>query len=577
MGSWLSKEEKELSSDSDMSDIDDDSSSNNKTPLHNNKKIVPNPNPNPNLPKNQNQNIKSNFLPKNINPYPDLDFNKNINNISNQSNNLSILGKKHLRSDTENNNNNFNKNNNNNNNYSPNIIKTKKIEAKPLEQSMNANTQINKLNKSVIELIEENKKLKKENEDNKKLIYSQNKKLKDIEKEINIKVKEALNQIKNENNENEKFIREQIKKALEHYKEKNEEKLNSIISEIPNEMEKNLEKKAKELENLYYIQYKTKINKKKNKEIHDGIKCQKCFMEPIVGIRYKCSICKEYNLCENCEKENEETNDHPHIFLKIIKKGQTIPKISYIENDKNEKNQESEANYEEDKIIKKEKEEYNNKYYNNDNNSYIKKNEIIINTDIKEKKSEKINNSMNNNYNNNIFESRINLKKSANFNNYSYECLTKELEFSVYQGTKNAKFNLNLKNNGDYPWPKENSFLICDAHLSDKIVEKIELEPLNPGYEYFASVYFDDLDELGPGKYNTYLDFNVKNKNFGEKILIILEILEKKVKPAYDPKIAEFRNNFKIDEKTLSDEVIRDALNQNNNDIDKAFEYLYQF
>ena len=577
MGSWLSKEEKELSSDSDMSDIDDDSSSNNKTPLHNNKKIVPNPNPNPNLPKNQNQNIKPNFLPKNINPYPDLDFNKNINNISNPSNNLYILGKKHLRSDTENNNNNFNKNNTNNNNYTPNIIKTKKIEASPLEQSMNANTQINKLNKSVIELIEENKKLKKENEDNKKLIYSQNKKLKDIEKEINIKVKEALNQIKNENNENEKFIREQIKKALEHYKEKNEEKLNSIISEIPNEMEKNLEKKAKELENLYYIQYKTKINKKKNKEIHDGIKCEKCFMEPIIGIRYKCSICKEYNLCENCEKENEEANDHPHIFLKIIKKGQTIPKISYIENDKNEKNQESEENYEEDKIIKKEKEEGNNKYYKNDNNSYINKNEIIINTDIKEKKSEKLHNSMNNNYNNNIIESRINLKKSADFNNYSYECLTKELEFSVYQGTKNAKFNLNLKNNGDYPWPKENSFLICDAHLSDKIVEKIELEPLNPGYEYFASVYFDDLDELGPGKYNTYLDFNVKNKNFGEKILIILEILEKKVKPAYDPKIAEFRNNFKIDEKTLSDEVIRDALNQNNNDIDKAFEYLYQF
>ena len=583
MGLFSSKEENESSSDSDMSDLDDDSSKNNNTPLNNNIKNAPNPNKNQNLSKNPNQNIKPIFDPKNINPYPNFDINKNINNISNSSNNNSILGRKHLRSDTEVNNNNINNNKNKDNNFAPNpnLIKTKKIETSPMEQPMNPNQQISRLNKSVIELIEENKKLKKENEDNKKLIYNQNKKLKDIENEIQIKVKEALNQIKNENNENEKFIREQIKKALEHYKEQNEEKLNLIISEIPNEMEKNLEKKAKELENLYYNQYKTKIVNKKNKEIHDGIKCQKCFMQPIIGIRYKCSICKEYNLCDDCEKINEETNDHQHTFFKIVKKEQKIPKIeNFDENDKKGRNEENEENIEKENL---EKNEENNKYnnINKSKNSYIKKNEIIIDSD-KEKKTEKLNNSVNNNinnkYNNNIIESHINInKKPADFNTYSYERLTKELEFSIYRGTKNARFNLKLKNNGYYPWPKKNSFLICDSHLSDKIVEKIELDPLNPGDEYYASVFFDDLDELGPGKYNTYLNFNVKNKNFGEQILIIFEILEKSVKPAYDPKIAEFRNNFKIDEKTLSDEVIREALNNNNNDIYKAFEFLYQY
>ena len=578
MGLFGSKEEKESSSDSDMSDLDDDSTKNNNTPLNNNI------NKNQNLSKNPNQNIKPIFNRKNINPYPNFDINKNINNISNSSNNNSILGKKHLRSDTETNNNNINNNKNNNFAPNPNLIKTKKIETSPMEQPMNPNQQISRLNKSVIELIEENKKLKKENEDNKKLIYNQNKKLKDIENEIQIKVKEALNLIKNENNENEKYIREQIKKALEHYKEQNEEKLNLIISEIPNEMEKNLEKKAKELENLYYNQYKTKIINKKNKEIHDGIKCQKCFTEPIIGIRYKCSICEEYNLCENCEKVNEETSDHPHVFLKFVKKEQKIQKKeNFDEIDKNERNEENEENNEKENLEKNEENEKNKKYnnINKSKNSYIKKNEIIIDSDIKEKKTEKFNNSLNNNlnnkYNNNIIESHINInKKPVGFNAYSYECLTEELEFSIYKGTKNTRFNLKLKNNGYYPWPKKNSFLICDSHLSDKIVEKIELEPLNPGDEYYASIFFDDLDELGPGKYNTYLDFNVKNQNFGKQILIIFEILEKSVKPAYDPKIAEFRNNFKIDEKTLSDEVIREALNNNNNDIYKTFEFLYQ-
>ena len=146
-------------------------------------------------PKNPNQNIKPIFDPKNINPYPNFDINKNINNISNSSNNNSILGRKHLRSDTEVNNNNINNNKNKDNNFAPNpnLIKTKKIEASPMEQPMNSNMLISRLNKPVFELKEENKKLKKENEDNKKLIYNQNKKLKDIENEIQIKVKEALN------------------------------------------------------------------------------------------------------------------------------------------------------------------------------------------------------------------------------------------------------------------------------------------------------------------------------------------------------------------------------------------------
>jgi len=63
------------------------------------------------------------------------------------------------------------------------------------------------------------------------------------------------------------------------------------------------------------ISDKNRINK--SKTVHKKIKCEHCFMKPIVGLRYKCSICQNYNLCEKCEEKNEETQKHSHDFIKI--------------------------------------------------------------------------------------------------------------------------------------------------------------------------------------------------------------------------------------------------------------------
>ena len=58
-------------------------------------------------------------------------------------------------------------------------------------------------------------------------------------------------------------------------------------------------------------------------------------MEPIIGYRYKCSICKNYNLCEECEEKNEISKAHPHNFMKIgneYKEGQELPHFAFISN-----------------------------------------------------------------------------------------------------------------------------------------------------------------------------------------------------------------------------------------------------
>ena len=49
--------------------------------------------------------------------------------------------------------------------------------------------------------------------------------------------------------------------------------------------------------------------------VHSKIMCDGCGMLPLTGWRYKCSICDDYNLCENCEERIGGKHDHP--FLKI--------------------------------------------------------------------------------------------------------------------------------------------------------------------------------------------------------------------------------------------------------------------
>ena len=49
--------------------------------------------------------------------------------------------------------------------------------------------------------------------------------------------------------------------------------------------------------------------------VHSKIMCDGCGMLPMTGWRYKCSICDDYNLCENCEERIGGKHNHP--FLKI--------------------------------------------------------------------------------------------------------------------------------------------------------------------------------------------------------------------------------------------------------------------
>jgi hypothetical protein len=52
-----------------------------------------------------------------------------------------------------------------------------------------------------------------------------------------------------------------------------------------------------------------------NKIVHFGVKCDGCGSFPIIGCRFKCAVCPNFDYCEQCEKKLSEKHNHP--FLKI--------------------------------------------------------------------------------------------------------------------------------------------------------------------------------------------------------------------------------------------------------------------
>jgi len=57
------------------------------------------------------------------------------------------------------------------------------------------------------------------------------------------------------------------------------------------------------------------LDKLSGKPLHVDIRCDGCHMFPVVGVRYKCTKCPNYDLCEQCEAKNTHPRDH--ILLKI--------------------------------------------------------------------------------------------------------------------------------------------------------------------------------------------------------------------------------------------------------------------
>ena len=73
---------------------------------------------------------------------------------------------------------------------------------------------------------------------------------------------------------------------------------------------------SEESQSLLEILYKlSQETAKKEGIVHRSITCNHCSISPIRGIRFKCSNCVDFDLCEQCE--NLCVHDPLHLVLKI--------------------------------------------------------------------------------------------------------------------------------------------------------------------------------------------------------------------------------------------------------------------
>ena len=124
-----------------------------------------------------------------------------------------------------------------------------------------------------------------------------------------------LGKSKEESNDNEINIYQIVEEEEKEDKEDKEEKEeNKFEDNVKNIIENNMNHIKNDILNSLITQ-KSKIQKSKYNVVHNDVKCQICGTCPIVGIRYKCLECKDYDLCEYCEG----VHGHPHPLLTLKK------------------------------------------------------------------------------------------------------------------------------------------------------------------------------------------------------------------------------------------------------------------
>ena len=240
------------------------------------------------------------------------------------------------------------------------------------------------------------------------------------------------------------------------------------------------------------------------------------------------------------ETKNAKTNEQK-IYKKNINTENNINNKSISLKEENSKEKENIEKEKEKKFlnisyeiitrkIKEEKMKIDEKNFK-DNKAYIEKFFKDL-KDENEKKYEKISEKYDEIFqrNNILFEqlkNHLNIEKlNIHVNKkYSYECLTNNLYVKGIQGIDQLSIQLNIKNNGDLDWPEDNIYLICDKEKSDILAEDVQLISLKSQMTYSIYAVFNFLNLIPPGKYNSYLNFNINGKNYGRELKLIVEIM----------------------------------------------------
>lgn len=211
-------------------------------------------------------------------------------------------------------------------------IKTQKMNEYIKKISNEKNTTINNYRRKLKELKEAYEQEKKKiEEDTLKLlqneIYAIEEKYKDnpICKISSSIINKEMNDMKNELNRLEESMNQEIsEKNYKFLDEALQDIYNRVYQEVKKESQEKLFKYMNQLEMLEkemnQNQRNININENRKKEKEKEVKidkCCQCNKTPNNNIMYKCTICENFYICENCENINYEKNEHLHDFIKV--------------------------------------------------------------------------------------------------------------------------------------------------------------------------------------------------------------------------------------------------------------------
>lgn len=254
----------------------------------------------------------------------------------------------------------------------------------------------------------------------------------------------------------------------------------------------------------------------KNTSIHLNVKCDICNVSPIVGSRYKCSICCNYDLCENCEfKEGEK---HSHSFIKIRHPDHTPLKIINIIDEKPDSQIADDYYHIKNNVL-----QYSNKVIDMGNSlkdkliqhtsNYLQQENFNFLMDLGKEKMQK------------LFGLEKGINKTDEKLELDSECLTKNLLIEVNNNTHEIRKTIKLSNTGSSAWPNPCYFVCIKPESSifgNTNFLKLKVEP---GKEINVEVCLNLKDIKSEDKYLSVWQLqNEKRIPFGKKIIFIIDV-----------------------------------------------------
>ena len=341
---------------------------------------------------------------------------------------------------------------------------------------------------------------------------------------------------------------------------KNKE-VDTLIIEINENLNvKEQKQKEKESNNINYNN-KNNINNKNNNILYDNfnnnendihnknvigdaplifyLECNSCYISPIINCMY---YCKECNICY-CEECKLKYSKHPHPFEKIGTEEQFEKfnkeyhdKIKLKQNNNNNINNNINDNIIDNNIN-------NNNNNNIDYNRINNRNQDQNNNDINNNYINHINQYYHDNNNNNYNQNQINDFYNNN-NNYNYNHHNHYNDnYNNYNNYNNHnQYNDFYYNNNNYNPNQNNNIFNHHAGFPGQISSMV-------------NQIGNSISQFGSEIENTHLFKNIK----------------------YVPKIFEMRIKYGYYLANISNEMLCEALNRTNGNIEEAYRFLVQY